>query len=149
MEHDVPSDTQDNRNNHIFTLQHIYCDAYDALPQIYRNVSQHTTFGYVSPPSIGALTPPKHDQYHFDYSISRNCYITRSSSIPFRKHYVLTKALIVMPFGYPRIQWSASTYDFFFLKMLFFVAMWFSGSFSIDRQKLHWNWFGNLAVIAV
>ena len=43
-----------------------------------------TSIGYVSPPNIGALTPPMHGQYNFSCFITRNCNITRPLPTPFR-----------------------------------------------------------------
>ena len=51
------------------------------------------SIGYVSPPNIGTLTPPMHDQYNFSYFITRNCNITRPFPTPFiqyqQKPYLL------------------------------------------------------------
>ena len=91
MEHDISSDTLDNRNSYTFTRRHIYCDAYD----------QH---GW----------PVPADSWHrlcmnnISYSITRNCLITRLLPIPSRNS--TNKYLIYCLFVFPETQWSVSAY---------------------------------------
>ena len=82
------------------------------------------SIGYVSPPNIGALTPPMHDQYNFSYVITRNCNISNHcqpllETIP-------TKTLFIMLFVYSQIQLPVSAYDFFIMLICkIHVNFWF------------------------
>ena len=56
------------------------------------------TIGYASPPNIGALTPPMHDQYNFSYSITHNCSIIRPLPMGSVLETVSTKTLLIIIF---------------------------------------------------
>ena len=111
MEHDISSDTLDNRNSYTLNRRHIYCDAYD----------QH---GWPVP---WQLTPPMHEQE--SYSITRNCLITRQFPTPSRNS--TNKYCIYYLFVFPETQWSVFAYYLLstYYKMHIFrihMNFWFS-----------------------